>query len=236
MLVDHYSTVIFDLFHTLTSLEAVKAPGERTADILGVSRQDWNTQLIEHSYERLTGKIKDPYKIIEHLARAFNPSIQSDTVTRAVKTRTARFHYALKHPDKDTILTLQQLKEKKKKIGLVSNADVMEKAGWSDSPLCGFFDCAVFSCDAGYMKPDPEIYCACLTHLKVQPEECIYAGDGSHDELKTAHELGMTTVLVTHVIKNLWPERIPRARPYAVYEIVFLSELMTLARDHDFSG
>jgi putative hydrolase of the HAD superfamily len=233
VLIDHYPTVIFDLFHTLTSLEAVKAPGPRTADILGVSRECWNTQLFENSYERLTGKIRDPYLIIERLAHAIDPSVHTETITRAVEVRTARFHYALEHPDTDTLETLQRLKNSNKKIGLISNADVMEKAGWKDSPLSQYFDSVVFSCDTGFMKPEPEIYHMCLKALDVSPSQCLYAGDGSHNELKTAKELGMITVLVIHVIKRLWPERIEGARPYARYEIDRLSELFSLTSDDD---
>ena len=34
--------VIFDLFHTLTSLEVSGAPGRSTAEALGVDRDAWN--------------------------------------------------------------------------------------------------------------------------------------------------------------------------------------------------
>lgn len=234
MLIDHYPALVFDLFHTLTSVEAVNAPGQRTADILGVARKDWIDHLFAHSHERLTGRIKDPYVIVERLAHAIDPRIRSEVIARAVETRISRFKYALMHPDQDTLTTLQRLKDQKKKIGLVSNADIMEKAGWPDSPLAQFFDCAIFSCDTGYMKPEPEIYETCLHGLQVRPKSCIYGGDGSHSELKTARELGMTTVLVTHVIKEFWPDRILLARPHADHEIERLSALFTLSSDHDF--
>jgi putative hydrolase of the HAD superfamily len=236
LLIDRHSTLIFDLFHTLTSVEAVNAPGQRTADILGIPRKDWITYLFMHSHERLTGMIKDPYVIVERLAHAIDPRIRSEVIARAVETRISRFRYALVHPDQDTLSTLRRLKEQQKRIGLVSNADVMEKAGWPDSPLAQFFDCTIFSCDTGYMKPDPEIYEACLHGLQVRPGECMYSGDGSHSELKTARELGMTTVLVTHVVKKFWPERILLAQPYADYEIEHLSALFTLSSDHDLPG
>ena len=40
-----YKALIFDLFHTLTSVESARAPGKGTSAILGVSRKDWNDQL-----------------------------------------------------------------------------------------------------------------------------------------------------------------------------------------------
>jgi putative hydrolase of the HAD superfamily len=110
----------------------------------------------------------------------------------------------------------------------VSNADVMEKAAWDDSPLAKYFDCVIFSCDVGMMKPDLSIYRMCLQKLKVEPVSCLYAGDGSHDELKSAQRLGMTTVLVTHVIKKMWPERLFRARSNADFEIERVSEILVI--------
>ena len=233
MLIDHFSTVIFDLFHTLTSLDAVNAPGPKTADILGVSRKDWNDRLFHYSHDRLTGKSKEPLQIMEHLALSIDPAISRELIARAVEVRTARFRYALQHPDQDTLTALSRLKNEKKTLGLISNADVMEKAGWGSSPLAQYFDHTVFSCDTGVMKPDAAIYRICLDALEVSPAQCIYAGDGSHNELKTAHELGMPTVLVTHVIRDLWRERIEDGRQYARYEIGPLSERFALSCDND---
>jgi len=233
MLISEFPVVVFDLFHTLTSLEAVKAPGHNTSVVLGITRDQWFRQLFEHSSDRLTGKVKDPHEIIERLAHAVDPGITSKIIAQAVENRMSRFNYALLHPDKDTLDTLQTLKDQKKKIGLVSNADVMEKAAWTESPLARFFDCAIFSCDVGVMKPDHAIYRICLDRLEATPAGCLYAGDGSHDELKGAQEVGLTTVLVTHVLKKMWPERILPARSYANYEIEKLSALLKLTRDHD---
>jgi len=48
--------VIFDLFHTLTSLESTWGDNRPTTSmILGVSKEAWNEQLLERSRERLTG-------------------------------------------------------------------------------------------------------------------------------------------------------------------------------------
>ncbi|MCK4814863.1 hypothetical protein KA005_03760, partial [bacterium] len=70
-----FKAVIFDLFHTLTSLESVRAPGRGTSEILGVSRKEWNKQLLLYSEDRLRGKIRDPLEIIRKMARAINPDV-----------------------------------------------------------------------------------------------------------------------------------------------------------------
>jgi len=54
--IDAKKAVIFDLFHTLTSLESTLGPGRRTtSEMLGVSREDWNDQLLRKSRDRLVG-------------------------------------------------------------------------------------------------------------------------------------------------------------------------------------
>jgi putative hydrolase of the HAD superfamily len=52
-------------------------------------------------------------------------------------------------------------------------------------------------------------------------------GDGGSDELKGARDLGMTTVMMTGVIKEMWPERIEPRLPFADFVIEKLDELVT---------
>ena len=81
------------------------------------------------------------------------------------------------------------------KIGLVSNADLMDKKYWGSSRLAPYFDDVIFSCDVGVMKPDRRIYEMAAARLGVKPEECLFVGDGGSNELWGAKQLGMTTVM-----------------------------------------
>jgi putative hydrolase of the HAD superfamily len=220
--------VIFDLFHTLTSADIMRVPGKGTSEILGVSREDWNEQLLVHSDDRLRGEIRDPILIVKKMAHAIDPTIPVQTIETAVKSRIERFRYALMHIDGSTLNTLATLKKSGKLLGLVSNADENEIIGWSGSPLEQFFDAVVFSCRVGYIKPEREIYEACLKELRLPPEECLYVGDGGSDELRGAKALGMTTVMTIHVIKHFWPERITAASAYADHTIDGVGELLKL--------
>lgn len=221
-----FRAVIFDLFHTLTSLESVRAPGRGTSEILGVSRKEWNKQLLLYSEDRLRGKMRDPLEIIRKMARAINPDVSDEIIRQAVNNRIKRFKYTLEHIDPGTIITLARLRASGKLIGLISNGDLSEIAGWKNSPIKKYFDSVVFSCDVGYIKPEKEIYEICLKKLGVLSHECVFVGDGGCGELRGAKELGMTTVLTTHVIKIIWPEKIKENRKYADYEIDELKELL----------
>ena len=49
------------------------------------------------------------------------------------------------------------LKRKGIKLCLISNADIIDKMYWLDSPIAKYFDEAVFSCDVVYVKPNSRI-------------------------------------------------------------------------------
>jgi putative hydrolase of the HAD superfamily len=221
-----YRAVIFDLFHTLTSLESTKAPGRGTSSILGVPREEWNRQLLLYSEDRLRGKMKDPFEIIEKMAHAIDPSITRDVIQEAAYNRINRFKYSLEHIDRVTVRTLKKLKSLGKLLGLISNGDVNEIAGWSDSPIQQYFDSVIFSCHVGYIKPEREIFEMCIRELDVTPHEALFVGDGGSDELKGAQDMGITTVLTTHVIKHLWPEEIEARKKHADFEIDGIDELL----------
>lgn len=223
-----YKVILFDLFHTLTSVASTHAPGRGTSEILGFSHKAWNDQLLLYSKDRLCGRIKDPLEIMGRMARAIDPSISDQVIKEAIDNRVTRFRYTLLNIPNTTIDTLKKLKSRGKRLGLISNADVTEKYGWEDSPLREYFDCAIFSCDVGYVKPDKEIYEMCLQRLGAVPQEALFVGDGGSNELEGAKTLGITTVLTTHEIKKIWPEKIKFAREFADFEIDELSEIFDI--------
>ena len=114
-----------------------------------------------------------------------------------------------------------------KKLGLISNADVMEVAAWDKSLIAGMFDTAVLSCRVGAAKPEPRIYEICLDRLGVTANEAVFVGDGGSSELRGAKAVGMTAVMIVGVIRELWPEKIEQRKPDADFVIEHLSELLS---------
>ena len=90
-----------------------------------------------------------------------------------------------------------------------------------------FFDSVVFSCNVGCVKPEPRIYEICMKELDVEPSQCLFVGDGGSRELEDARNLGITTVMITRVISEIWPDKIDERKKYADFVIERLNELVT---------
>jgi putative hydrolase of the HAD superfamily len=201
--------VIFDLFHTLTGLESEWSDLPLTCDVLGIDRRAWDEVITQKSRWRLSGEQRDPFLIIRDMARLIRPEIADALVGEAVAIRIQRFRDALQRIPTQNVDMLKGLRKVGIRIGLVSNADAIEVAAWADCPLSGLFDSEVISCEVGMVKPEPEIFRKCLGELSLQAGDCMFVGDGGSNELVGAKEVGLTTVFVSGVIAELWPERIP---------------------------
>ncbi len=220
--------ILFDLFHTLTALESTRSEGPSTSEMLGVSKEALNEQLMEKSRERLAGEITDPVSIIRKMAHSIDPAIPEDVIKKAASNRMKRFYGALINIPQETLQVLATLKSMNKQIGLISNADVSEIVGWHKSPAAHLFDSVVFSCKAGCVKPELEIYNICMDELSVKPNQCMFVGDGGSGELEGAKRLGITTVMITGIISEIWPDKIDARKQYADYVIERLNELVEM--------
>ena len=128
----------------------------------------------------------------------------------------------------ENIETLRRIRVAGLRLGLISNADVMEVAPWCGSPLAGLFDAEIFSCAVGCVKPEPAIFAECLLKLGLTGAECLYVGDGGSDELVGARAAGMSPVFLSGVMAELWPERIPERLAQCDHHITRVPELLVL--------
>lgn len=218
--------IIFDLFHTLVSPKSDEASGRNTSELLGIPGKAWNRLLWESSENRLRHSYQDDVSIIRELAHMYDPSISESTIREATRIRAMRFRDCLKNPPKERVDIIRQLHERGHKMILLSNADVMEKRGWGESPLTPFFMKALFSCDIGHIKPELDAYKAALYVSRSNPDSTVFVGDGGSDELKGAKACGITTIMTTEIIDKLYPELIPKRKPDADYVIRSLEELL----------
>ena len=85
------------------------------------------------------------------------------------------------------------------------NADTVDCEYWQGLPLHPLLGNAVFSCDAGLLKPDREIYEYALRWMGAEARCSLFVGDGGSDELDGARQAGMRTVLSEALIR--WKNR-----------------------------
>jgi putative hydrolase of the HAD superfamily len=67
----------------------------------------------------------------------------------------------------------------------------------TDLPVAPLLDTCVYSIEVGVCKPDPRMYLTACARLGVEPDECLYVGDGGSQELSGAEAVGMTPVRLT---------------------------------------
>lgn len=216
--------ICFDLFHTLVDVGRVPDHvGRYTADILGVDRQVWNDRCFSSDHE-----IRRPtrhHEVIRALAHSIDPAIPSERIEQAVTERQRRFDHALREVEEDTLGGLAALRGRGLRLALVSNASTAEVAAWAESPLAAQFDTAVFSCECGYAKPEPEIYRLACARLGVAPEQAMFVGDGGSDEHAGAAAVGMHPVLLRRFLDRMAPDRLAARRRRVKWEVAHLGEL-----------
>jgi HAD superfamily hydrolase (TIGR01549 family) len=103
----------------------------------------------------------------------------------------------------DAIPTLELLRERGLKIGLVSNGARNLDEFVADHRLD--VDAAVGSRGHGWTKPHPSIFRAVLGRLEVEPEEAAMVGDSPEDDIDGARALGMRAFLLDR--EDVYPER-----------------------------
>lgn len=123
--------------------------------------------------------------------------------------------------------TLQALRQRGYRLGLVSNIDEREfREFLSHPPFAACFDATVSSEAAGSCKPDAGIFRIALERAGCAAKDAVFVGDTPAHDIDGAAELGMTTVLIceSHEVST----RTVKSRHRPDYVIRELPELLAL--------
>ncbi len=193
-----YKAVIFDLFGTLIdnfSFEEYRWTITEMATVLSAPPDDFAGLWLDLWEERMSGVLESPVGVIEHVCRELGVNPDNAQIERATRIRFDMTRKVIRvRPD--AVNVLSKLKSEGYKTGLISDCSHEMPAIWEDLPLAPLIDVAAFSCLVGIIKPDPRIYQLVTAQLDVQPEGCLYVGDGSSQELAGAANVGMSPVLI----------------------------------------
>jgi putative hydrolase of the HAD superfamily len=185
-----YRAVVFDLYQTLIPYDAAIAQRgyRRLAAAVGVPDERFIALWSGGRSVRDTGPLRE--YISELVAELGLDDSVGETLIE-LRRGTAR---ALLDVNGTVLAILDQLRARRKRLGVVSVCaeDVVDV--WNETPLGSRFDATSFSCVLGVAKPDPAIYLHVCQRLDVPPSGCLYVGDGANDELRGAEAVGMTAV------------------------------------------
>jgi putative hydrolase of the HAD superfamily len=193
-----YKAVIFDLFGTLVKNFTVQQHEwtlGQMAEILTTPRDEFIRLWYGTFNMRCLGELKTPEENVEYVCRELSIAADNDLVKKAAQIRYTLTRDTLV-PLTGSLDMLSSLKKQGIKIGLVSDCSSEVPRIWPDTPFDQLFDITVFSCTEGVKKPDPQIYTLAAEKLYVNPEDCLYIGDGSSNELTGAAAVGMHPVLI----------------------------------------
>lgn len=96
----------------------------------------------------------------------------------------------------DVATTLDELKKRGLKLGLISNIEKDMTATLDKLGLSSRLDIVVTSQDAGFTKPHKEIFQYALKKAGVKPAEAVYIGDQYQVDIIGAKQAGMKGVLL----------------------------------------
>lgn len=193
-----FAAVIFDFFGTLTPRTPPEVWDEhaaRSAAPLGIPPRTWRTALDDSFPERAVGALGDLRRTLRTLARRCGVEPDEAALTAACEARRAA-QRELFVPREDALATLDGIRDRGLRVGVLSDCTVELAESWSSLPVASRVDAAVLSCLEGRRKPDPELFATAARRLGVRPDRCLYVGDGSGDELRGAAARGMTAVML----------------------------------------
>ena len=188
--------MIFDLWDTLALW-----PSEAFAEVVRRFREyvpDLDRVWNETYEDRQVQPLEDYFRSL---------GLEGDALATCLRLRSEFTRDALV-PRDDAVATLEELKRRGFRRGVISvcSSDVEEI--WDETELAPHVDDVVLSCAVGLRKPDPRIYELACERLDVKLEECLFVGDGANDELAGAQRVGMSAVCVLPPGRSepLWPE------------------------------
>ena len=193
--------ICFDLFWTLVKPQFQK---ETEYEALKMSQEEYESvyEARDFNISRNMGQCMDKYQLAKIVAPFFKRKCSDEELKLMIDRRSERLFICLTNVDLKILNVLNSLKNMGIKLCLVSNADCMDKEYWNLSPLSKIFENVLFSCDEKCMKPQKEIYERALKKINLNASQCLFVGDGGHDELLGAKEAGFKTVFTEYFIKK----------------------------------
>ena len=215
--------VLFDYGHTLVDFTV---PEDALFEVYDVIRERLVTEagtelpqaqeLVERVARQITRAVDKSYQhdrlieldilaLFEQALAGLGVQPRPETVrwVAEMEHRTLSNHLVV---SESTLSTLSVIRNAGLKVGVVSNAHLLPELMREDWDNLGFgnvVDASVISCELGVRKPHPDIFLAALQKLRVAPEQAVFVGDRSLDDVRGAHGVGMRAILTTEFRQSI---------------------------------
>ncbi|MHA1932520.1 MAG: HAD family hydrolase, partial [Promethearchaeota archaeon] len=132
---------------------------------------------------------------IRYICDKLKVSVSDENIRKCEQIRLETTRKGLT-PKNGAVDILKSLRGLGYKIGLITNCSAEVPLTWKNTEFSQLFDVEIFSASVGMKKPEPQIYNLACEQLGVEPNECLYFGDGDSNELTGASQLGMDAVMI----------------------------------------
>jgi len=198
MTLSRFQAVLFDFFGTLVdslSASAHNASVRAMARVMSAPEDAFLERWLSDWGERGAGHWDTVEECVVHTCEAIGVTPDMAHVPEAARIRTAFIRDGLVvRPDARA--TLQAIKDRGLKTGLITDCPPELPVLWPALDLARLVDAPIFSSVAKMRKPEPGIYLLACERLAVMPQRCLFVGDGGSHELSGAEAVGMTAVCI----------------------------------------
>ncbi|MBR4435820.1 MAG: HAD-IIIA family hydrolase [Clostridia bacterium] len=135
----------------------------------------------------------------------------------------APWHSEEEAPYPDAAPTLEQLKQKGYKLGVIANQNYGTEQRLADWDLLQYFDVIAASAELGMTKPDTVIFQWALEQAKCSAQSAVMVGDRLDNDIAPANRLGMHSVRLLRGFgayqSPLCVDEIPEYTVHSLYEL-----------------
>ena len=211
--------VTFDLWQTLLIDRQEWGQGRRnlridgTHQVLKESGEEFGREELEDAYQRglrTCWTIKETGRepsfterihcFIDSIEEGLRGRLGEGRVQRITEAYANSFYGHPSRPHESASAVLKQLKTEKYRIGLISNTDmtpgVLFREYMERLDILKYFDVLTFSDEAGFPKPEKEIFERTSAELGVDPSRTVHVGDHFINDVIGAQGVGMKSIWI----------------------------------------
>jgi putative hydrolase of the HAD superfamily len=204
-----FKAVIFDLYETLVTQSRTVVPrGGALGESLGLDPTAYRREWKKLRPDILRGRLTFKQALVEIGAR-LGSAIPAERVQRASEERARANTEVFQKLDAGVVAMAQAVVDRGIRMSTISNCMAEDVVAWPASVLAAQFSCAVFSFEAGVVKPDARIYLNAVEQLGVRAQDALYVGDGGDDELAGAERAGLRAARASWYVSEATPSPAP---------------------------